>query len=401
MPKRLRTVERAGVRDSEDQVVERDRRIGRKVDRENVAALHSELLDQLLRQWLGRGRGATAIPCRSAGTLGGVAPAGLAAFERLVAVEAAGNRGLAVGADDHEAADIRLHLLGDHRGFVVERIVGAARGIPAGLELGGGGLVVLVERLAFGFERRDRLEQLVSLDLFLVGERCRFEMDLVEVFGRVVGDTRLEDRAHPGIAGGLGDLGRKGLELLAGNALGDLGIDPGLAAILGEEVALDLAAGGEVVGFACELRHRRGRADRAVRDHAADGIGVVALPAVRQFVPDHHLAIMVGRRRIGLGDVEGDLAFLERGEDRIGKVGKPQAAFDEPAGAAEPLGDRVEVAALVDEVLVGADLVGRGHVEPDDVLDQRELGLLGGIDVEDAAGDGVILGELARGREGS
>jgi hypothetical protein len=68
---------------------------------------------------------------------------------------------------------------------------------------------------------------------------------------------------------------------------------------------------------------------------------------------------VVGRGRVGLGDVEGDLAFLERGEDRIGKVGKPQAAFDEPAGAAEPLGDRIKVAALIDEVLVGADLVGR------------------------------------------
>ena len=54
----------------------------------------------------------------------------------------------------------------------------------------------------------------------------------------------------------LGDLGRVGLELLAGDALGDLGIDPGFAAVLGEKVALDLAASGEVFGFAGELRHR-------------------------------------------------------------------------------------------------------------------------------------------------
>jgi len=99
--------------------------------------------------------------------------------------------------------------------------------------------------------------------------------------------------------------------------------------------------------------------------------------------------------RVGLGDIEGDLAFFERGEDRIGKVRKPQTAFNKSAGTAEPFGDRVEVAALVDEVLVGADFIGRRHVEPDDVLDQREFGLLGGIDVEDAAGDGMILGKLA------
>jgi len=120
--------------------------------------------------------------------------------------------------------------------------------------------------------------------------------------------------------------------------------------------------------------------------------GLVALPAVRELVPHQHLAFVVGRRRVGLGDVEGDLALLERSEDRIGQVGEAQAALDEPAGAAEPFGNRVEVAALIDEVLVGTDFIGRGHVETDHVLDQRQLGLLGGIDVEHAAGNGVILG---------
>lgn len=236
----------------------------------------------------------------------------------------------------------------------------------------------------------------LAFGLFLVRKRCGFEVDLVEVFGCAIGHAGLEDRPHPGVTRGFGDLGREGLQLLARDALGNLGIDPGLAAILGEEVALDLAAGGEVICFACELRHRRGRADRAVGDHPADGICLVALPGVRELVPHQHLAFVVGGRCVGLGDIQGDLAFLECGEDRISEVGEAQAAFDEPAGAAKPLGNRVEVAALIDEVLVGPDFIGRGHVEPDDVLDQREFGLLGGIDVEHAAGDGVILGELAR-----
>jgi hypothetical protein len=91
-------------------------------------------------------------------------PARFALLERLVAVEAACNDRLAVGADDHEAADIRLHLFGDHRRLVVERIVGIGRGVPAFLELGSSSFVVLVERFALAFERRDRLQQAVGFE---------------------------------------------------------------------------------------------------------------------------------------------------------------------------------------------------------------------------------------------
>ena len=131
-------------------------------------------------------------------------------------------------------------------------------------------------------------------------------------------------------------------------------------------------------------------------DHAPDRIGLVALPGIGQFVPHHHLTLVIGRGRVGLGDIKRDLAFFERREDRIGEIGQAQTAFDEPAGAAETLGDRVEVAALVDEVLVGADLVGRRHVEADDVLDQRKFGLLGAVGVDDLARHLVGLGHLAR-----
>ena len=46
-------------------------------------------------------------------------------------------------------------------------------------------------------------------------------------------------------------------------------------------------------------------------------------------------------------------------------------------------------------MLVGADFIGRGHVETNDVLDQRQFGLLSGIDVEHPAGHLVTLVDLA------
>jgi hypothetical protein len=66
--------------------------------------------------------------------------------------------------------------------------------------------------------------------------------------------------------------------------------------------------------------------------------------APADLLEDVSLPLLVGRRRIGLGDVQRDLAGAERLEHDRCKGGEPQPSLDKAHGEAEPPGDALDVA---------------------------------------------------------
>ncbi len=152
----------------------------------------------------------------------------------------------------------------------MERVKGCGHRVPTGLEVGRGGLVILVEILAFGFERRDGLEQLIGLVLFFFREWRLFKMNLMKLFAGAVRNAGFEDGADPGVAAVCGYFGCIGLKLLTHDALGDLGVgDPGLAGVVGEQIAFDPVSIREVFGLGRGAGDRRTGFDRTVGDHPA------------------------------------------------------------------------------------------------------------------------------------
>ena len=89
---------------------------------------------------------------------------------------------------------------------------------------------------------------------------------------------------------------------------------------------------------------------------------------------------------VSLGQIEGDVARCERLEDRLGKVGETQPAFDETLGKAETLGDSSGVAVFLDEVLEGLALLGGRHLQPLEVFRERDLASVVLAAVDDEAG---------------
>ena len=80
--------------------------------------------------------------------------------------------------------------------------------------------------------------------------------------------------------------------------------------------------------------------------------------AAAQLVEHMRLPLAVGRRGVGLGDVERDLAIGERLEHDRCEAGEAQPALDEPDGDAEAPGNTFDVRAQLDEVLEGEAFVG-------------------------------------------
>ena len=142
---------------------------------------------------------------------------------------------------------MRLELVGQHRQPVLD-----------GFGLGHQRVVLAVEHLELILVKRLVLHQLFELaaprlDRFqarglLVGQFGRIEHDAVEILRVVIG-IAARDRPDPGEPGLLADALGLGFHHLGSDALGDLGIDPAVAA-LAEEVAIDPATGGRIAVLA-------------------------------------------------------------------------------------------------------------------------------------------------------
>ena len=124
------------------------------------------------------------------------------------------------------------------------------------------------------------------------------------------------------------------------------------------EVALDLAASGHIGIFADQQRDWVIAAHGTARHHTPDGIGAWVI-GVAHLLKDPQLNFVLVGRGVSLGDLEGDIAFGECFEDRLGEIGEPQTAFHKALGEAKAFGDRGNIAAFLDEVLEGAAFLSR------------------------------------------
>jgi hypothetical protein len=136
----------------------------------------------------------------------------------------------------------------------------------------------------------------------------------------------------------------RALHLLAGEPLEKRDVQPAGRGIVGEQVALDPAAGRDIGFLADEPRAPVGGAGGRLRHHPADAVGMAAHVAAAHLLEHIGLPLLVGRRRIGLGDVEADLAGAERLEHDRREAGEPQPALDEADGEAEAARDAFDVA---------------------------------------------------------
>ena len=119
--------------------------------------------------------------------------------------------------------------------------------------------------------------------------------------------------------------------------------------------------------------------------------------AAAHLLEDIGLPLLVGRCRIGLCDIEADVARAERLEHHRGKAGEPQTAFDETHRQSEPAGDAFDVRPLFDQLPEGEALVGRVHRQALEVLREAGLARAGRIAVEDEAGHVATRGNGAVG----
>ena len=101
--------------------------------------------------------------------------------------------------------------------------------------------------------------------------------------------------------------------------MGDLDVDPAIICRFAEEVALDLAASGHIGIFADQQRNRVVAAHGTARHHTPDGFGAWVV-GVAHLLKDPQLHLVLIGRGVSLGDLEGDVAFGECFENRLGKV---------------------------------------------------------------------------------
>ena len=203
---------------------------------------------------------------------------------------------------------------------------------------------------------------------------------------------RRPDPAEPGFDRRLGG---ERLHLLAGEPLEDGDVEPAGRGVVGEQVPLDSAAGRDIGLLADQACAAVVGAGGGLGHHPADAVGMRGAVASAHLLEHEGLPLLVGRRGIGLGDVEADLAGAERFEHDGSKRREAQPALDEADGQPEPPGDPLDVGALLDQLLEGEALVGRVHRQPLEILGEARLLGFGGAAFEHQAAHFVRLGQFA------
>ena len=270
------------------------------------------------------------------------------------------------------------------------------------LDLRLGGRALLVGRLLV-LEDRDlvscpRLE-CGDLRFFFGGESRRVQRDTLQPFGLLPVDMLVERWTHPAkTCLSCGD-GRSGSELLARKALEQRDVEPPGRLIVGEEIAFDAAAGGDIGILANETRTRIRCRDGRLCHHPTDAFGMSPVVAHCHLREDIGLPLLVGRGRIGLGNIERDIAATQRLEDHRGERCEPKPALDEADSEAEPLCHARDVRPLLDEMLEGEAFVCGVKRQPLEVLGEAGLGGIGADVVEDEAGNREIARQLVVGGE--
>ena len=187
------------------------------------------------------------------------------------------------------------------------------------------------------------------------------------------------------------ELVRRGLEPVRGELAKKIGVlEPDAPFVLvGEEVAVDDAAG-PLVGFdADEGGDRRRGGHPVLGEHAFDlpGGGSVALLA--DPFPDRELARAVDGDGEGLQRLKVDGALAVGVEDLRRGVAKAQALLDGALRHAETGGDIGDGGAGIGERAEGLHLVGRVHRHAHHVLGEGELAVDRAV-ADDPAGDGMV-----------
>ena len=209
-----------------------------------------------------------------------------------------------------------------------------------------------------------------------------------------VGPVDIETRLGPLPA--RRELVRRGLEPFRGELVQEIGIfEPDAPLVfVGEQVAVDPAAGRLVGVDADEMRGDGGSGHPILGEHALD------LPAARpvalflDLLPYRHLALAIGGDGEGLEGVEVDFVGAV-GVEKFGRgIAEAEALLDGTLGHPEAGGDVGHGGAGTGERAEGLHLVGRVHGDADHVLGKREL-VVGRAVADHAAGHGVVVGQHA------
>ena len=167
-----------------------------------------------------------------------------------------------------------------------------------------------------------------------------------------------------------GDRLRLGLQLLGDQAVEQADILQPAAIVLLEEIAHDDAARLLIGIEADEQRALVGCAHRALRQHAADLIRLLAVGALKRF-PDLLLTRVIGRHRERHELVERHAVFGIDVEQLLRDGGEPQPLLHHVHADEEGGGDLLLGLALLAQGLEGAELVERMQRRALDVLGQR------------------------------
>ena len=248
---------------------------------------------------------------------------------------------------------------------------------------------------------------------FVAGGTVRDGLDGVPLVEPGDVEVALDLRPAPAVVQQLVGLGLQPLVDHAVQQLVVLQVDAPFV-VLGEQVPADDAAG-LLVGLDPDQLRGAGRGGHVVLgQHPLDGGRFRHRVLRADPLPDRELVLVV------LGDGEGrqqldvDLVGPERCHELRCAVGQAQQLLDLVLGHAEAVGDVQHADTLIDEALVGLELIGRVHAQPHRVLVERELqvgvvlagAVAGGAQVvvglpEYPAGDRMCLGNAAVGRQGS
>ena len=228
-----------------------------------------------------------------------------------------------------------------------------------------------------GFEPVMFRVQGVDGRLFLSCEIERRAIQSAQVMVMAVG--KIDRRLHPLPAFG-GDRLGLGLQLLGHQAVEQADRFQPAAVILREEVARDHASGRFISVEADENRTPVAGPDRALRQHAADLVGVLR-PGFLDRVPDLFLTGVVGRHREGHELLQRHAVLGIDGEELWRHGRKPQALLDDVDRNEEGGGDILVRLPFLAQGLEGAELIERMKRDALDVL-----------------GQGVVFGEDARRR---
>ncbi len=356
-----------GLRHQEQGQVKRKRWIIAKMGGEDLPALRRQLVDQNGAEFGAMVRLAL-IPLARLPGLFGDRPVGI--DDRLFAVIARMDAGFAVVSDIDESTELRPDCRIDRGAAIADMLdLRFDRGDPVigRISLGGA-----VDEVAF-----ELVDEVVCLGLqrcetraFLFGRIAPHRIIGVIFLLEIVGHLGRDDRGDEGIAMLRRNHGGGCFELFLGEPVEHIGIDPGFAIGIGEEVGVDPPARSDI-GIAPDIA-RLGVASfgGAVEDGPADIVGVVAVIAVLHLLEDRALAVGVSGDGIGHGGGKGDLARAQRLADSLVEVGKPQALFDIARGLAGALADVLRARPPLHEIPIGLAFIDRVHGDALGVFDQ-------------------------------